>query len=459
MKVCPLGLSERVVNSLALIFQKQLAGSCVLANEADAQVAIIDVDNPGAQAHIDRQQQQFPGRQVILLAFASDHPVSANAILLKKPLKVDDFVQTLKALTTRIAQQNQKPQEKPAIRPMPRESRMAPSPAAKPDFVAPAQAEPTQKDIRRKESLEQEVRATPHAAPQTEADRGGTVSAGGISPVSAVAKVNNIVATDSDDKESPQGPANAARSNTETDVAVAQLNAREKHYYIGSMPDVDLSDAEQRVAVFYDVEQFLQGFVQKAIELSQRNNAPVRVSGAAIGQIDIFTREKKVRTHATAATFQAACRIRLRTKDIEFSVMYDAELPAEADEGVESLEAFLWKIALWASRGRLPAGTELDVPVALKQWPNFPRLLVPPHATRIVGLWARRPTSLAETPGLLGLPQRNVFSLYSACASLGLIVHDRRSIPRQFVPEIEAPTEKRNLFKMLLNKLTKSREA
>jgi hypothetical protein len=92
------------------------------------------------------------------------------------------------------------------------------------------------------------------------------------------------------------------------------------------------------------------------------------------------------------------------------------------------LDTLLWKLALGASRGRLPLGTPLDTPCALREWPNFTRLVVTPGAMSIAALWARQTFTLGQTIQLLELPSADVFAFYSAAVAIDLL-HDDLSAP------------------------------
>lgn len=393
MKVCLFGMSERVVKSLDIIFERHMGGTCVVAEEAAADIAMIDLDAQGAKVAVERQVAQFPTRPIIVLSFSEQVPVVANGVLVTKPVKVDHFVEVLRRLANRPHPQPEPRRDEPAVAPLAGAVPSAGEPAAG-DRLSPARAEPT----------------------------------AGQTPVG------------------------------QTDRAVADLQSRERHYYIGSMPDVDLSVPEQRNKVFYDTTQYLQGFLQTAIKLGVEKGSVVTLSSPAFGKIEVYPFARKVFTSATGATLYAASRIPLRPGDVAVELSPDAPQFPVSDERVEALDAFLWKFALWASRGRLPLGTDLSSPVVLNHWPNLPRLLNPPHATRIAGLWSRRATSLPTTVDVLRIPQRNVFAFYSACAALDLIMPDRRNLVRPVVVETPLPQEKRTLFRMLMNKLTGSRD-
>jgi hypothetical protein len=99
------------------------------------------------------------------------------------------------------------------------------------------------------------------------------------------------------------------------------------------------------------------------------------------------------------------------------------------------------------------------MPLQLNHWPNLIRLLVPPHAARIAGLWARQPVTLAQSINTLGIEQRYVFAFYSACVAQGLMAQ-LESAPVS-APSAGKPLsqEKRSVFRMLMNQLIWNRAA
>ncbi|WP_018638932.1 hypothetical protein [Parafrankia elaeagni] len=104
------------------------------------------------------------------------------------------------------------------------------------------------------------------------------------------------------------------------------------------------------------------------------------------------------------------------------------------------LDGLLWKLALSASRGRLPLEVSLDAPCALREWPNFTRLIVTPGAMSIAALWARQPSTLSQTINVLNLPAEDVFAFYSAAAAVDLVRSELPSQPSPLVPSPPVPT-------------------
>jgi len=95
-------------------------------------------------------------------------------------------------------------------------------------------------------------------------------------------------------------------------------------------------------------------------------------------------------------------------------------------EKFHSMDAFLWKVACWASKGRYPIAIDITQPVYLKSWPNFTRLLITPHALRISALLIRGPRTLANVAEVLNIKPQYVFVFISAAYALGLTGQARR---------------------------------
>lgn len=382
LRLCTKGLSERSLQTMAVFFERQLSGICVLSGSDVANVTVIDLDARDGLQLMKEQLDTGPEQPLLLLSLNTLEHLPPHAVFVQKPIKVDVFIKVLCDLRARIFQ-----------------------PRPECHFSA----------------------ATEQLLKSRIGREGG-----------AVPLVQGLVEA--------------------TDHAAKHLNSRESHFYIGSMPDVDLSEPAARSKVFYDPGEFLLGFVQKAFLQGVEQGAVVKLSSFAFGDIVIYPFVRKVFSQTPASALYAAGRLPLRESDVQISL--DREAPQfPTDENLESLDAFLWKLALWASRGRLPVGTDVDQPVVLKRWPNLTRLLVSPHATRIAGMWAREPLILSSCATVLAIPQRYVFAFYSACVALDLVTPAKRVLDPLLVVEAPKPHEKRSIFKQLLSKLVRNREA
>ncbi len=223
------------------------------------------------------------------------------------------------------------------------------------------------------------------------------------------------------------------------------------HAYVGSAKDIDPGMPSQLDKAYYDPERYLQGIVMRAREMARAQHCSVQIRGAWPA-LTLSADAMLVQVPETDS--------RLRPYSVQPDVALGASLdyidaaPLQLGQpGVVSLDAFLWKLALLAARGRLPRNTPLDVPIFLRNWPNFTRLTVTPGALNIAALWVARPHSPLRTAQLLGLPQRHVFAFYSAAHALDLALPMQRAADRLIEPQAPPPVPQQNLLRRILGKL------
>ena len=222
---------------------------------------------------------------------------------------------------------------------------------------------------------------------------------------------------------------------------------------IGSAPDIDPNDPQQITKAQYNPAEFLQGCLQKAYLTADSESRCVQLdlsNGSIIippgnHEVLLWFTEKKLRSISCVPLIA----------DTYAVLVLEQDKPPELDgeKLLMSREALIWKTALWASRGRVPVGTDLKTPVYLYRWPNMTRLLVIPHALRIAALWAEQPRSLIHTAKTLGIPQRYVFSFFSAADTLGLASTSQRTSDTLIEPGPVKQHRKHNLLGKILNSL------
>lgn len=218
------------------------------------------------------------------------------------------------------------------------------------------------------------------------------------------------------------------------DIKLAQevaIEEKEKaiHEYCGHLEDIDPDIHEQTEKIYYDPNKYLQGFLEKAYQMSQEQPlAGIWVEG--LSDPIILQGNDNLLKCATGWDEQKLRTMTLMplTKRLQFRPIDAKEikqLEAKYNFAKQPLDNALWKVTLWTARGHIPRGVNLHHRVVLNEWPNFTRLIVTPHALQIVALWASRPCSLIETARHLNIKQRYVFSLFSAATALKLITTDR----------------------------------
>ena len=118
-----------------------------------------------------------------------------------------------------------------------------------------------------------------------------------------------------------------------------------------------------------------------------------------------------------------------------------------------SLDAFAWKVAAAASRGRAPEGTDLEAPMAMRHWPNMTRLQPLPHALRVAALWDAGPRSLRDIAEALGVKLASVLTIYTAASSIGLVVPAVRQVDSLLQPLPLRHPEQSGLFERVQERL------
>ncbi len=240
--------------------------------------------------------------------------------------------------------------------------------------------------------------------------------------------------------------------------------------YLGHRDDIDPSNPAQLATVFYDPKDYLQGHIQSVIKLAFARKEPMRLE-TPWKAITILPEQNRVHIVADEAQVRAACGIPFRNI-VGLNVDTDSRKqvvnikPVE-QQGVEQilrspdlvrLDAFLWKIALLTSKGRLPEGVDLNQAFFLKRWPGMTRLLLPPHAMRIAALLVQKPYSLFEASQKMGIRQQYVFAFVSAAHALGLIGQQVIAVETEMPVEVEKrkakdQPERKSLFKKILSHL------
>lgn len=395
IKICFLEMDDRVGQSLRLFFEQRMADYCTVTDESAAEAVILNGDGARAEEILQRENKLASPRPVLVTAFVPENFADRGLHVLAKPVTAEMFKQAIVSLHDRL--------------------RPAPPPVEFTGDAVMAVAD-----------------SLPSALDVAQA------------AVSTPEPVRTVVVSE-------------AEASVRRKVPVAgELAATERHFYIGSMPDVDLDDQESLAKVSYDPSFFLLGHVRRAYRMGIEHACVVRLSNPAFQQIEIYPFAQRAVCSASSATLFGAGRLPISEREVNFELLRDA--PHFPPEGIkaERLDSLIWRLGLWASRGRLPAGTALDMPVRIRLWPNLTRLQIPPHAVRILGLWSRRPTSLRETTRLLGIPQRYVFGVYSACAAIEVIQLPEDK-DQAVLAQVAAPPlvehKKRGLFRMLLSKL------
>jgi len=408
IRIAVLGVDPKSHNLFGMFVQGPARGLCSLVGERDAEVAIVNGDGDNGLDLLSRVQARFAGP--VALMSARDHGL-ADVVWIRKPLTTDGFRVSIDLLRDQLAGKRPSPKANPPS------SELTTHSAGMPNDVASSRTEPPAREPPQSGSP---VHQEPDAGePAASADLNGSQAAGMV-------------------------------------WTPAQAEA-----CCGDIEDALYLDPARRAETEYDPGQYLQGLLEKAYADSMRLGVPIVLDD--LGQkIIILPIGKKVYSELSEKIFRPLCVLPMGIARGNLRVLNRDE-PAEFEQDDPRLHDYyqvLWLATLWASRGRVPRGTDPDAPVRFRHWPNFTRLLIPPHAMQIAALWMREPVSLIDTARMLGIPYRYVFTMYSGCVALGLV--ERRNKPRGEIPQVvpqpvaDRPVseEKRSFLSRLLRKLT-----
>lgn len=252
----------------------------------------------------------------------------------------------------------------------------------------------------------------------------------------------------------PARPVEAARpakvESPGSSRAARLLSEEVAQSLVGNSPDIDLGDSTQLHQIYYEPEHFLHRRVAQAWQRAKDAGRPLRVEGPW-PTFTLFPASERVQLAAPLRDYRAAAMLP-KLHGAPKETLLDADLACA--EPALPYPGFLWHLTLWAARGRLPQGTALHAPVFLRWWPNFTRLAPLPAGLAIAALWSRQPRTLADSVQALGIPQRWLFSFYSAASELGLAGITRRSVDFMFTPPpLPKPNGVHGLLGRVLDKL------
>ena len=244
------------------------------------------------------------------------------------------------------------------------------------------------------------------------------------------------------------------------------LKIEHEEYFVGESPDIDINDSEQLKKAYYTPDKSLQSIMEQANIKSQQSGQIVQLN--VLNHVFYFdAKEQKVHCTAGPAILRPLCfvyhdneasyNVKPSSFRDDLNFILQAKKNKITNKATEkhswNMEAFMWLITLWCSRGRVPEDCDLTQPVYLMQWPNLTRLEPIPHAVRIAALIYDQPRTLTDAAKQLGIEQRYVFAFFSACKTIGLSDISRRDVDKLFVTETPKHHKNKSIMSKLLGKL------
>lgn len=196
----------------------------------------------------------------------------------------------------------------------------------------------------------------------------------------------------------------------------------------GNLPDLPPTrPAHLPEKLFFNPDNYLIGALRNAVQKS-------RASGEALAILGL---SRLIRVHSLPERVCLSSFSGTRLRPASMTQLPSGTVKILADPGPQqdvgrevryTHEDLLWNVAVWGARGRLPKGCDPYQPVRLRVWPDFAHCFSPPHALRIAALWVEKNASPIDIATELHIPQRYVFTFYTAAYFAGLL--ERRGDPQ-----------------------------
>ncbi len=397
LRINIIGMEQRARDTLHLFFHHICHDSYVLADDATADVSIIDMDAVHAEQTREEHKNKHPERPVILVSLLE---LNEN-LFLQKPIQPEELVSTLDQI---------------------------------------------------KETFQEiEQTAEPEIISENKSPTGGSENMQ-LPPVLDVAIP---VATPEAEFALAESDEDALPENYSGEIIPLFPGVQQNEPPVTHEPEtVTENPCKQRAAFLYNPAIYLQGYIQKAYRLARQENRNVLVEGPW-RPIIIIPESLEIWVEQSHAHLYALSVMPIQAEDVTVRILDAGESPPEQGGSIQSVDFFLWKLAVRTARGRIPVGTDLRAPIYLKHWPNLSRLMPIHHGLRIAALWANQPVSLMETATIMNIAPKYIFSFYSATNALGLVEQGVTSSGDEGPSPVSSQQEHehRGLFRKILARL------
>lgn len=464
IRVDLVGIDARARARVETVFRDRGEGAYLVVNSTVAEVAIIDRDNPEGDIFWHRYCSTFPNRPVILLS-ATKPPLDRGEKFLRKPIQVDALLGVLEEIRHRLetldVNVDSRVTGEPADEVEPGTIKITARSALLPPGYAPWRGASGTARVDPAEAPKPSDKSSTSCL-RNLSDLGGTARNDAAKPsctrpehpaqamaqppllppdlAEGLIEIERTVAANSAPEASnPSDPVAALESSCEK---TSHLSPRPE-----AAPQIRFLAVHDRLLGLLQIALQESASSQHAVELTWQNGY-LRVH-APRGRIQHSCTDEQLKQLATHTFLSTQARIRPCGADA-----FGPNLASEAVASAwETVEALLWKLALWTYRGCLPAGTDLEKRVYLRHWPNLTRLYPVPDAMRIASLWNEQPMTLGYTARALGIPQQHVCNFYCASHTIGLTGQARREADYLFQEAASHARGKRGFVSDMMKRL------
>ncbi|WP_394752094.1 hypothetical protein [Crenothrix sp.] len=226
--------------------------------------------------------------------------------------------------------------------------------------------------------------------------------------------------------------------------------------FFGVLPEINLNDIHERHLAAYDPKKYYQGYVQFAYKSAGEKTQILQLSSSVWNTLVVLPHSHEIwlDTNDDVLREKACVWLDLGTMSI---TPIDKEITQSMGnlEKIQDMNAFLWKLALWTSKGRYPKAIEVDRPIYLQQWPDLTRYIITPHALRIAAfLVSRGPETMINVATVLAIELRYVYIFVSAAHALGLAAQAKRQMDALIQVTLPViPPARKGILSRIINKL------
>ncbi|MCB1754474.1 MAG: hypothetical protein KDJ38_03065 [Gammaproteobacteria bacterium] len=371
-------MSEQTRALLTFYFNKKDGRLFSLVDESvPCDIAIIDLDHPGAVAYLLREQKQ---QKIPFIGLSYKQVKQDNPLLrvVGKPVSLAELEQAAKEMV-----------------------------AQKPDRIDTGKTSPVVSQGVVKKAPGGIPVLTVRARQIESAER---VSKSGVSPV--------VV------PEKPEKPDVKERWR----AAGAQLLHEKKiRLLCGEERTINKQDLQSSAGLFYPEKEFWQGCFNEALKQAKATNTSFSIQTPAINilvlpQQDRVYSSKSVKSALVIHAFSSP----VIKSDVQVRFFDESESPVikeclNSSKGFAySMESFTWLISLVSSRGKLPEGMDSRLPLRLRHWPNFTRVENTPECFNIAAYWSKDFHSLETAINQLDVQARYIIAFLNGANALDL---------------------------------------
>lgn len=404
MKVALPGMDERTGKLLTMYLQGPCKQAGVaIVEDSQAEVHIIDVDLPGGKDILKQKHEEGSKFPLIVLSLREMDVLPSDALFyIKKPITQDALLAALNKAKKQIARPSDKTGNPAAT-----ESRL-----------------PEHKALKAQEQETTQPDDPPQALKHYAVD------------------------------SSEQGKQSKHK-------AAMQMDEKSFALYMGMMASLDIGNPAQLKQAVYNPSDYFQGYVQSACRIaSEKRRVLELISGwkpllifPYSDEVWLDADDKQLRVFAGLPIDHSGINKNMQIRPVDHKTSSNRDL-----DKFQSMEAFLWKLACWTSKGRYPQQIDIDQPVYLKHWPNFTRLLITPHALRMAALLVDKPKTPVQIAEILKIRLEYVFIFISAAAAVGLIGQAAKNAGIAPARPEAKPDKKHGFFSRIISKLRANKD-